>query len=109
MQGSLEIRTASLAEQRQALALVLADVAPDERQQRIDELLADRPGEPLEGLWIACGEGRLVAAVLARFEPGHTAMVKLPAAADAGQEACAPCWRGLSRTWRCAEYDWRGR
>ena len=88
MQPSLEIRNASLADQRDALALVLADVAHDQRQRRIDELLAGSRTQPLAGLWVAYSQGRLIAAVLAQVEPGHTALVKVPCAAGASQTAC---------------------
>lgn len=66
------------ADEPEALALLVSDLAPPERARRIASLRAQCANETIEGLWAAYRGRRMVGAMRAQIQPGRTALVAAP-------------------------------
>jgi ribosomal protein S18 acetylase RimI-like enzyme len=83
-----------------ALELAFRDMPPDDRRRHIAEIEADVPPPgiaPLDGLWGAMRNGRLVGAMFSQVTSGKIAMVRLPQLVEGESQATAS--RLFSATW----------
>lgn len=62
-------------EETPALELMFAELAPKCRAERVEKLRAQCAKGPIEGLWAAYRDGRMVGAMRALPQPGRTAFV----------------------------------
>lgn len=86
----LDIAPAQPYQDREALELVLSDLAEPARGQQIARLVAqsERSADTFEGLMVATRGSRVVAAGWARLESGRTAMIYPPYAKVGDSDAC---------------------
>ncbi|MBI3839162.1 MAG: GNAT family N-acetyltransferase [Planctomycetia bacterium] len=72
------IQRASPGDQVEAITLLFSHLSAAECDRQVAKILAESAGSPPAGLWVAYRKTRLVAAGLAKVQPGRTAFVSVP-------------------------------